>query len=351
MQSMRAARYWGTEDVRLEELPVPLPGPGEVQVAVSFNGICGTDLHEYFDGARAIPLEPHPLTGAHVPVILGHEAAGRVSALGAGVDDLVEGELVVIEPTRSCQHCDWCSSGDYNLCDQLAFHGLATDGGGLAEFTVVPRRMIHQVPAGIDERHAALVEPLSVSQHAVGRWGPRPGATAAIFGGGPISIGILLGLRAAGIEDTLVVEPSAERRAVVAELGARTIDPLAADTVEQLRAATAGRGADVCFETAGAPTTFAAAVSSTAKRGEVILLTSGRHEVIAPLGSLMAAELTVKASYAYRDDFPTVLALMEAGAYPIDSWVSTRPLGQLVEAFGELARGEAIKLLIDPRQG
>jgi (R,R)-butanediol dehydrogenase/meso-butanediol dehydrogenase/diacetyl reductase len=350
MQTMRAARYWGTEDLRIEELPLPLPGPGEVQVAVAYNGICGTDLHEYFDGARAIPLEPHPLTGAQIPVVLGHEAAGRVSALGSGVEDLREGELVVIEPTRSCHHCEWCGSGDYNLCDRLAFHGLATDGGGLAEFTVVPREMIHRVPAGIDERQAALVEPLSVSRHAIGRWGPRPGATAAIFGGGPIGIGILLGLKAAGVEDLVVIEPAADRRQVTAELGARVIDPSSTDPAEQLRELTAGRGADVCFETAGAPTSFGSAVASTSKHGEVVLLTSGRHEVIAPLGALMTGEITLKTSYAYRDDFGAVLELMAAGAYPIDSWVSTRPLSRLTEAFGELARGEAIKLLIDPRE-
>ena len=209
--------------------------------------------------------------------------------------------------------------------------------------------MIHRVPSGIDERHAALVEPLAVSQHAVRRWGPRPGAFAAIYGGGPIGIGILLGLRAAGVEELVVVEPSEARRQVVAELGAQVIDPSAGDPAEQLRELSAGRGADVCFETAGAPTSFASAVASTAKHGQVILLTSGRHEVVAPLGPLMAGELTLKTSYAYRDDFGSVLELMAAGAYPIDSWVSTRPLAELTDAFEELARGEAIKLLIDPR--
>ena len=345
---MRAARYYGIEDVRIEDVPEPAPEAGEIQIKVSLNGICGTDLHEYYDGPRAVSMEPHPLTGASVPVILGHEAVGIVSGIGEGVSDFKEGDFVVIEPTVACHHCSHCLAGDRNLCDTLAFHGYATNGGGLAEFTVVAGELLHKVPAGISLLEAAVIEPLAVSHHAIERAGARPGQTASIFGGGPIGIGILLGLRARGIDDVIVVEPAPDRQRVVEAFGARVIDPTTGDTVEQLRLATNGRGTDLTFETAGAPTTFHAAIGSTAKKGSVITLTSGRTEVIAPLGQLMANEITVITSYAYNNDFPGVIDLMRKGSFPVDSWVETAPMSGLIDSFGVLRRGEAIKLLIDP---
>jgi (R,R)-butanediol dehydrogenase / meso-butanediol dehydrogenase / diacetyl reductase len=346
---MRAARYHGVGDVRIEEVAEPLPTDGEVQIEVAYNGLCGTDLHEVYDGPRAVPLQPHPLTGVRLPVILGHEAAGVVTRTGAGVTGLVEGDMVVIEPTRACGRCPECRSGRYNLCDILAFHGYSTDGGGLAEYTVIPQAMAHLVPAGMTAEQAAVVEPLAVAHHAIRRWDIRPGATALVMGGGPIGIGIVLGLRAVGIDEVIVVEPAADRRAVAEAFGAGVIDPTGDDVAAQVRALTAGRGVTVAFETAGAATSFTSAVASTAKEGTVVVVASGRHAVIAPLGLLLASEITIRTSYAYCRDFPEVIALMTEGAYPLDGWVSTIPLDDLLAGFERLRRGEAIKLLVDPR--
>ncbi|MGD9797029.1 MAG: alcohol dehydrogenase catalytic domain-containing protein, partial [Acidimicrobiia bacterium] len=140
---MRAAVYHGVGDVRLEDVEEPEVGPGEVKLAVVLNGLCGTDLHEVFDSQRAVPSSPHPLTGVTAPVILGHEIGGTVVEVGAGVDDLEIGALVAVEPLHRCGACPSCDAGDVNLCDRLAFHGLSTRGGGLAERTVVRREMVH----------------------------------------------------------------------------------------------------------------------------------------------------------------------------------------------------------------
>jgi len=346
---MKAARYYGIQDVRLEDVPEPNPGLGELQIAVSYNGICGTDLHEYFDGPRTVPLTPHPLTGVSAPVILGHEAIGIVSGVGKGVEGVKEGQLVAIEPTRFCHSCEQCAAGNHNLCDTLAFHGYATEGGGLAEFTVVPSESVYAIPSGVAELEAAVIEPMAVALHAVKRWPLAPGGRAAIFGGGPIGLGILLCLKAQGVDDVIVIEPAPDRRSVAAGFGAQVIDPLATNAVEQVRVLTKGRGADVSFETAGAPTTFHAAIGATAKGGAVVLLTSGRHEVIAPLGQLMANEITLRTSYAYNNEFPEVISMMQDGAFPVATWVQTAPLSDLLNSFELLRRGEAIKLLIDPR--
>ena len=346
---MKAARYYGIGDVRIDDVPEPEPGEGEVQVEVSFNGLCGTDLHEFYDGPRAVPITPHPLTGVSAPVILGHEAAGVVSGVGGGVSGVAVGDLVVIEPTRFCGRCPQCLAGRHNLCDILAFHGYSTDGGGLAEYTVVSEAMVHPIPAGVTAQEAAAVEPLAVAHHAIRRWAVDPGASAAIFGAGPIGIGILLGLRAVGVDDIVVAEPAADRRAVAEGFGARTVDPTVHDAAEQVRAETGGRGVAVSFETAGAPTSFTSSVASTAKQGTVVVVASGRHQVVAPLGTLVSGELTVRASYASCDEFPEVIELMAKGAYSLDSWVSTIPLTDLLEGFDRLHRGECIKLVVDPR--
>ena len=145
---MKAARYYGIEDVRIEDVPEHPPSEGEVKVRVAFNGICGSDLHEYFEGPRAVPLVPHPLTGVSAPVILGHEAAGYVAGVGRGVSGVGEGDLVVIDPLHPCHRCPSCQAGHHNLCDRLAMHGYSTTGGGLSEYTVVPSSMVVATPPG-----------------------------------------------------------------------------------------------------------------------------------------------------------------------------------------------------------
>src|SRR5262249_53147336 len=204
--AMKAALYYGTEDIRIEEVDEPEAEAGQVKVRVAYNGLCGSDVHEYFDGARSIPVEPHPLTGARAPLILGHEAAGYVVDVGPGVADLHEGDLVAVEPTVSCGACRYCLSGQYNMCPKLAFHGLSTGGGGLAEYTVVDRAMVHPVPTGVSALEAALVEPLAVAAHGVARSGLRAGQQAVVLGGGPIGIALYLTVRSQDVA-VVVVEP------------------------------------------------------------------------------------------------------------------------------------------------
>lgn len=346
---MRAARYHGTRDIRLDDVEEPEPGPGEVKLRVAYNGLCGTDLHEYFDGQRAIPSQPHPLTGVQAPVILGHEITGHVVGVGAGVTGLGDGQLVVVEPIVRCGACPQCSSGAYNLCDRQAFHGLSTTGGGLAEHTVVTREMIHAVPDGMTTMAAALVEPLAVALHAVRRSGVQSGQTAVVLGAGPIGIGIFLTLRAAGVE-TMVIEPEPSRRTAIEALGAATVDPAVGDPGDQIAARTGGRGADVTFDAAVASTSFATAATTTAKGGVLVMLGTPRNPAAPVFGPLLSREITVRTTYAYRGEFPAVIEAVAAGTYPFDGWVETRPMSGLVAALDELHGGRGVKFLIDPSQ-
>jgi (R,R)-butanediol dehydrogenase/meso-butanediol dehydrogenase/diacetyl reductase len=344
---MRGAVYYGTGDVRIEELDEPVPGPGQVKIAVAYNGLCGTDLHEIFDGPRAVPVQPHPLTGVQAPVVLGHEVAGTVVETGPDTEPLDMGTLVSLEPLVTCGSCPSCRAGRPNLCDRLAFVGLSAPGGGLAEFAVVARSMVHVAPPGLSTAGAAMAEPMAVAWHAVDRSGIAPGRTAVVLGGGPIGIGIHLVLRTRGVEAT-VVEPTAGRRRIAAGLGAATLDPAEGPVEAALRDATSGSGFDVCFETSGTVAGLATALAATAKRGSVVLLASPRHPLPPILGTALSREIVIRTSYAYAGVFPAVLDALAAGLIPLEGWVTTAPLSRLHEQLDEMRTGQAAKVLIDP---
>ena len=180
---MKAAVYYGPNKLDVTDVPEPQPTPGTVKVKVGYNGICGTDLHEYYAGPIFVPTEPHPLTGQQLPLTMGHEFAGTITAIGAGVTGYAEGDRVAVEPIYRCGHCEPCRIGNYNICAQIGFHGLMSDGG-MAEYTVVPTNMLHRLPDNVSLELGALVEPMSVAYHAATLGEPRPGRTAMVFGAG-----------------------------------------------------------------------------------------------------------------------------------------------------------------------
>ena len=215
---MRAAVYYGPNKVEVAEVPEPTPGPATVKVKVGFNGICGTDLHEYYAGPIFVPTEPHPLTHQQMPLVIGHEFSGVITDIGEGVTGWSEGDRVAVEPIYRCGHCPACKAGNYNICAQIGFHGLMSDGG-MAEYTVVPTDMLHKLPDNVSLQLGALVEPMSVAYHAATLGEVKSGDTAMVFGAGPIGIGLWFALRGKGLQDTFVVEPSPTRRASIERAG------------------------------------------------------------------------------------------------------------------------------------
>lgn len=348
---MKAAVYHGREDVRIEDVPEPEVGPGQVKLSVPHNGICGTDLHEYFWGPVFIPTPeaPHPLTGAHLPLIIGHEFGGTIVEVGEGVDDLAVGDLVAVEPIEWCHECHQCVAGHYNLCPSIAFHGVHRYGGGLAEYTVIPRRMAHKVPDGVGAEHAALAEPMCVAFHGVVRADLQPGQTGVVHGAGPIGIGAYLGLRAEGIDDVIVVEPSPTRRAAVEALGAPVVlDPTTGDAAEAILSHTGGRGADAQIDCAGVPASLKTAIASTAAHGRIITVAVFAEAVDFNPNDILFREVVITPSMAYKDDYPRVLEHMAAGRYPMDGWVTHIGIDDLVENGIEVLRDQkAMKIMVD----
>ncbi len=348
---MRAARYYGPGDVRIEEVAEPEAGPGQVKIQVAYNGICGSDLNEYYYAApMMIPVaEPHPTTGVVAPVVLGHECGGVVVAVGDGVEDVEIGALVAVEPIKRCGVCPQCVAGRYNLCDAMAFNGFSTGQGGLAQYTVVDREMVHPLPAGSSPMQAALIEPLAVSFRAVRRAGIEGGDTVAVHGAGPIGVGAVLASRHLGA-DVVVTDPSKERRAIAEQLGGVTvIDPTETDPIAAILDATGGRGADASIDAAGVSASFEVALVTTAKGGRIVLVAVHHAplQLFTPL--LLQGEIDLRVSTAYCGDFPAVIDAMQAGAYPLDGWVTTIPMSSLVEdGFEQLKAGRGVKILVDP---
>jgi (R,R)-butanediol dehydrogenase / meso-butanediol dehydrogenase / diacetyl reductase len=347
---MRACLYYGPGDLRVEDVPEPSPGPGQVKVKVAYNGICGSDLHEYYDGPMMTPAAgPHPLTGAQLPVILGHEAAGTVVEVGPGTKGIAEGDLVAIEPIVACGTCLDCVSGAYNHCPRHAFHGYSTAGGGLSEYTVVAAPMAHVVPAGMSARQAALVEPMAVAYHAVRRAQVSEGDLCVVFGAGPIGLGAMFALHALGVT-SVVVEPSSERRAVAQKLGAaHVLDPAEGDVAALVKDLADGRGAAACIDAAAVPGTLADSLRSIRTEGRVVLVGVSTGPVPLVSGLMFKTEATITASTAYCGDFPAVIEAMRQGHYPLDGWVSVIGLDRVLpDGFDALRAGRATKILVVP---
>jgi (R,R)-butanediol dehydrogenase/meso-butanediol dehydrogenase/diacetyl reductase len=346
---MRAVVYSGRHDVAVTDVPEPKAGEGQVRVQVGYNGICGTDLHEYYDGPIFVPTEPHPLTGRQLPVVLGHEFSGTVVEVGAGVTGLAEGDRIAVEPVYRCGECGPCRAGRYNICTRVGFHGLSTDGG-MAEYTVVDQVMAHKLPDGVSMEFGALVEPMAVAYHATGLGEPTPDGTSVVFGAGPIGIGLWFALRGRGVQDVLVVEPSPVRRAAIEHLGARTLDPASTDVPAFVADHTHGQGAEAAFDAAGVRASVEAALLCLGPARTLVSVAIYDKPLETSLLQLVLREARIQGTICYTaDDYRAVIDLMARGHYDTTGWVETIAMGDvLAEGFEALRAGTKMKVLVDP---
>ncbi len=344
---MRAAVFHGPGDLRLESVPEPDAGPGEVKLRVLYNGICGSDLHEYYDGPVTTRTTPHPLTGVKNPVILGHELCGEVVSCGADVADLAPGDLVAVEPVETCGRCVWCKAGQYNHCPILALHGYNRAGGGLAEYTIVRRSMAHRLPPGMTAVQGALIEPLAIAWHTANRCRLEVGQTAVIHGAGPIGIGVCLTLMQRGVQ-VIAVDPSPLRRSVIQRLGARvTLDPTACDPIDAIRDLTGGRGAHASVDAAGVPAAFRAMLHGTRVDGTAVVVAIHHVPVVVPPFDLLMPEVNMTGVAMSVNAFPSVIDAMARGSYPLEGWVETIPFEDVLDrGLERLRRQEGLKILV-----
>ncbi|MEV1003778.1 2,3-butanediol dehydrogenase [Nonomuraea sp. NPDC050202] len=340
---MRAALWYGAGDVRVEDVPVTPPGPGEVTIEVAYCGICGSDLHEYADGPHAVPVgEAHPESGVAAPLILGHEFCGTVTEIGSGVTGFLPGDRVAVEPHYRCGRCPRCVAGQYNICRHFGFAGLMGHGG-LAEHATVPAYMLHRLPEAVSLEQAAVFEPAAVALHAVRRAGIRPGESVAVLGLGPI--GLLVTQLAAryGAGRVVAADRSAARREMALRLGAT-------ETGADLAGLAGGEGVDVAFEAVGSGDTLRACLAATRRGGRVMFLgLTGTVSVDA--FALVNNEQTIMTSVGYRDVYPELIRMVaEEGVDLAGIVTSTISLEHVVrDGFEALSRGqEQVKVLVRP---
>lgn len=346
---MRAVVFNAAKDITIADVPEPKAGPGQVRVKVGYNGICGTDLHEYLAGPILIPTEPHPLTGGTPPVTLGHEFSGTVVEVGSGVTELAEGDRVAIEPVFRCDECPQCRAGRYNVCSKVGFVGLSADGG-MAEYAVVEARQAHKLPDDVDLLMGALVEPMSVAYHAAKRGEPEKDGTALVFGAGPIGIGLWFALRGQGIEDVFVVEPSQTRRESIQRLGARTLDPTSLDVPGFVADHTHGRGATAAYDAAGVQPAVETALACVGPTRTMVSVAIYEKPLETPLLNLVMKEARIQGTLCYTgEDYRAVIDLMSQGHYDTTGWVEKIALADVVaEGFEALHAGRKMKVLLDP---
>lgn len=355
---MKAARYYGKEDIRIDDIEPKSVEATDVRVDVTACGICGSDLHEY-NHPQFTPEKEHPSTGASRPIVIGHEFSGVVSEVGTDVTRIDVGDSVAINPNIPCRDCVYCEDGAYNLCENVTAVGYQTGAGGFAESAVVGEQQVHRLPQGVAEWEGALVEPLAVGFHAVRRSGIQAGDTVGVFGCGPIGLTVVQAAVVAGAKQIFVSEPNEARRETAIELGADVaIDPFEEDPVEHITGETNG-GANITFEFAGIEPTFNAAVRSTRRGGTITVGSVSDKAISTDLNDVVLTERTVKGTYCYgfppqsfRTEFDAVIELLAEGRINTDSYVTKRiPLDEIVrEGFETLLDPETedVKVLVEP---
>jgi 2-desacetyl-2-hydroxyethyl bacteriochlorophyllide A dehydrogenase len=347
---MRGAVYHGPKDIRLEDIPDPEPGPGQLLISVARNGICGSDLHTYVGAERG---------GAtmHVPgIVLGHEFSGIVTALGDGCDDIPIGTAVAVAPIEYCGTCFSCSHGWYQMCRTLGIYGgyRLPLHGGLATQAVISRRSAFVVPDGLGVVEAALAEPMAVAVHAVRRAPTMLGATVMVLGAGPIGLGVLQCALAAGARVVIVTEPSEARRRAATALGATAVVDTAVDSPKAAVRDLTKQGVDIVFETTANNRALADGLRSLRPRGTLVSVAGWGQLAQMDMGLSMAKELDIRFTMTYEPevDFPATLAMLASGAFRPDVLISDHiPLERLVEdGLEELLHhaDQHVKILVDP---
>ncbi|USK48003.1 2,3-butanediol dehydrogenase [Bacillus sp. CMF12] len=350
---MKAALWYDTKDIRVETIPEPSLEKDQVKVKVYYCGICGSDLHEYLAGPIFIPLEePHPISKDKAPIVMGHEFAGVVAAVGEDVTGIEVGDRVCVEPIYSCGTCHSCRKGHYNVCEQLGFIGLSGGLGGFSEYSVVPSKMIHKIPDNMTWEQAALVEPAAVAVHAVRQSDMKIGDSVVVIGTGPIGLLVIQAAKAAGASKIVAVEVSPERRDFAKQAGADlVIDPLERDPIQAIKEFTDGFGVDVAFEVAGIEAAIHTAIESTKPEGNVVNISIWEKPASIPVNQFILTERKMTSIIAYRNIFPQVIQLLANGQIKATKLITKKiPLDQIVtEGFEALTKNKnQIKILVDP---
>ncbi len=343
---MRALLLSEYSHLEVADVTKPAPGAGEIMVKVAACGICGSDVHGY-DGSsgRRIP-----------PIVMGHEAAGTIAAVGSGVTGFAEGERVTFDSTVFCGACPYCFRGEVNLCDRRQVLGVSCGdyrrAGAFAEFIVVPARIAFKLPGDFGFAEAAMLEAVSVALHAVSLAKVTKGDTALVLGAGMIGLLTLQSLRVAGCSRVYVAEVDSSRLKLAKELGATDALHLSgADLLTEILRVTGGSGVDIAVEAVGVDATVRSAIDCVRKAGTVALVGNVTPQVTLPLQTVVTRQIRLQGCCASAGEYPEAIQLVGSGAIKVGPLITAvAPLEDGPMWFERLHRREPnlMKVVLTP---
>ena len=332
----------------LEDVERPECGATEVLIQVAACGICGSDVHGY-DGSsgRRIP-----------PIVMGHEAAGVVAAVGSDVRSITVGDRVTFDSTVYCAKCDYCLRGDVNLCEDRQVVGVSCGeyrrAGAFAEYIAVPEYIVYRLPDSLSFADAAMLEAVSVALHAVRLSEIAGGETALVIGAGMIGLLVLQAARNAGCKRVLIADVDRTRLETAAKVGADlTLHASEAALTSEILRLTEGRGVDLVLEAVGRGETVATAIDCTRKGGTVTLVGNIAAQVSIPLQKVVTRQIRLQGSCSSAGEYPEAMELVSSGKIQVAPLISAvAPLSDGPEWFERLYSREPnlMKVILDPRK-
>ncbi|WP_417815747.1 L-idonate 5-dehydrogenase [Thalassospira alkalitolerans] len=330
----RVCRLYGQNDLRIETETAPAPAQGEVLVRVGAGGVCGSDMHYYFDGGIG-------QIRVREPIILGHEAAGTIVALGPDVTDLQIGQKVAINPSHPCGTCRYCQQDLQQHCLNMKFFGSAMPmphiQGAFRDLVNVAQNQCVRISDQTDIGRAACAEPLAVCLHAVGRAGDLAGKKVLITGAGPIGSLCAAAAKRAGASEIVVTDLQDFALGVAQQMGAtKTIN--IATSADELKPYEQDKGQfDVCLECSASPAALRSAIAVLRPQG-LLVQVGVAGEIPVPFNPLVAKELTITGTFRFHSEFTEAVHLIDTGAIDVAPVITqTFPLKTAQEAF-DIAR-------------
>ncbi len=344
---MKALLLTGPSTLEYTDFPAPTPAEDEVLLRIHACGICGSDIHGW-DGSSG---------RRRPPLIMGHEAAGEIVAVGPKVERWKAGDRVTFDSTIYCGRCRYCREGQVNLCEDRRVVGVAPveyrQHGAFAEFLTLPGRVLYALPDTLSYTQAAMVEPVSIAIHAVRRVSMKPTDTAVVVGAGMIGLLVIQALRWAGVGTIIAVDLADNRLALARELGAdHALRSDGADVIAEILALTDGRGADFAFEVVGISDTMNLALGALRRGGSAVLVGNLAAKTEFPLQAVVTREITLYGSCGSAGEYPLCLDLIAQGHIRVEPMISAvAPLGEGADWFARLSSREGsqtMKVILQP---
>jgi L-iditol 2-dehydrogenase len=331
--------------IAFRTIHTPTPKAHEALVKIEACGVCGSDVHYYQHGRIGDFVVRKPL-------ILGHECAGTVVAVGRRVTHVAPGDRVAVEAGHTCGQCDHCRTGRYNLCPDVVFLATPPVDGAFVQYLAHPASWLHKLPDGVTFDEGAMLEPFNVGLYAAQLAQVRPGDSVAVLGSGPIGLTALQAARAAGATTLIATDVVPARLRLATKLGATAVvNAKKDDATAAILDLTGGEGAHVVFEAAGTVGTTQQAVAAVRRGGAIALIGMGAQDRFEmPVTDLICKEVRLTGQFRYANLYPRAIELVASGAVDLKSMINRRyPFADVPQAMAACAEGDpkAIKTLID----